>query len=139
MALRFHQKRGTVVIVDFDQGFRTPEMVKKRLCVVVSVPIDARVGLCTVVPLSTTPPDPVMDYHYELEIPFRLPSRWGARRRWVKADMIYSVGFHRVDLLRLEKGRDGRRVYQTAPLSNVHMSRITDALLAGLGLPPLTR
>ena len=77
LAIQYHPKRGTIVAANFDQGFRKPEMVKRRLCVVLSPPIRNRAGLCTVVPLSTTAPDPVMAYHYELDIPFQLPKYWG--------------------------------------------------------------
>ena len=58
---------------DYRQGFEPPEMVKRRLAVVVSKPIKARVGLCTIVPLSTTAPEPPMPYHYRLVLPFALP------------------------------------------------------------------
>jgi uncharacterized protein YifN (PemK superfamily) len=138
MGLIYHPKRGTILLADFSQGFREPEMVKRRLCVVVSPPIEARVGLCTVVPLSQTAPKKTMPYHYQLEIPFQMPSSWGGGSRWVKGDMVCAVGFHRLNLLRLGRGRDGKRRYQTNALSADHMRRIDDCLRAGLGLPPLT-
>jgi uncharacterized protein YifN (PemK superfamily) len=59
LAIRFAPKPGTVVTVDFDQGFKVPEMVKRRLAVVISPVIKERGPLVTVVPLSTTAPDPV--------------------------------------------------------------------------------
>ncbi|MGB3689042.1 MAG: type II toxin-antitoxin system PemK/MazF family toxin [Jannaschia helgolandensis] len=138
MAIQFHPKRGTVLCANFDQGFRAPEMVKRRLCIVVSPPIHARAGLCTVVPLSTTDPDPLMSYHYKLDVPFVIPAPWGNRSRWVKADMVCAVGFHRLDLLRLDKGRDGKRRYQTSVLSSVHLNQIVSCILCSLGGPPLT-
>ena len=139
MALQYHPKRGTIVCVDFGRGFKAPEMVKRRLCVVVSPPIKARGNLCTVVPLSTTPPHPVEAYHYAFTIPFQLPARWGSVERWVKGDMVCAVGFHRVDLLLLGKDRRGKRWYQKNTVSRMHLMRIEDAIAAGLGLPPLTR
>ena len=139
MALQYHPKRGTIVCVDFDRGFKAPEMVKRRLCVIVSPPIKSRGHLCTVVPLSTTAPNPVEAYHYRLTIPFQLPPRWGAVERWVKADMVCAVGFHRVDLLSLGKDRSGQRRYQKNTLSKMHLAQIEDAMAVGLGLPPLTR
>ncbi|HAR51864.1 MAG TPA: hypothetical protein DCS45_08320 [Roseovarius nubinhibens] len=39
MAINYHPKRGTIVCANFDQGFKVPEMVKRRLCVVISPPI----------------------------------------------------------------------------------------------------
>jgi mRNA interferase MazF len=126
------------VLVDFDAAFKEPEMVKPRLCVVLSKPIQARPDLLTVVPLSMTVPDKVMPYHLEFEIPFELPPRWGKARRWLKGDMIYSVGFQRVDLLRL--GKDGgKRIYQTATLPDDLFRSIQKAVLHGLSLSGLTK
>ncbi|MBO9432582.1 type II toxin-antitoxin system PemK/MazF family toxin [Ruegeria sp. R13_0] len=134
MSITRHPKRGTIVSADFDKGFKSPEMVKKRLCVVISPPIKARVGLCTVVPLSTTEPNPVMPYHYELAIPFQLPPRWGHKSRWVKGDMVCAVGWHRLDLLMLGKDRTGKRQYQLNTLSSVHLENISNCVLRSLGL-----
>lgn len=53
--------------------------------------------------------------------------------------MICAVGLHRVSLLRLGKDRNGKRLYQTAVLSNHHMDAIANCVLHALGLPPLTR
>ncbi len=137
MAIEYHPKRGTIVCANFDQGFRVPEMVKRRLCVVLSPPIKARVGLCTVVPLSTTAPKKIWPYHYELQIPFQLPPGWGNNIRWVKGDMICAVGWHRIDLLRMDKDRNGKRQYQLNTLSNIHLKAISNCVLYSLGVAPL--
>lgn len=113
-------------------------MVKPRLCVVISKPIQSRVGLCTVVPLSTTPPRRPMPYHCKIDIPFQLPDRWGQRTRWLKGDMIYAAGFHRMDLLVLGKDRNGKRVYQTQTLSTDDIIRVQRCVLHGLSLSSLT-
>jgi mRNA interferase MazF len=138
MSIEYHPPRGAIVCANFGQGFKVPEMVKRRLCVVISPPIAARVGLCTVVPLSRTTPDPVMSYHYEFQIPFQMPPKWGNVSRWVKGDMVCAVGFHRLDLLRLGKDRNGTRQYQLNTLSQIHLRNISNCVLAGMGLPPLT-
>lgn len=138
MSIEYHPKRGTILTVDFDRGFKVPEMVKKRLCVVISPPIDARHGLCTIVPLSKKTPEIVMPYHYEFQIPFQLPKYWGNESRWVKGDMICAVGFHRLDLLRLGKDRAGKRQYQFNTLSDMHLRNISNCVLDSLGLPSLT-
>lgn len=124
--------------VSFDPGFKEPEMVKTRLCIVISPKIQARPGLCTVVPLSTTPPLSVQPYHCELDIPFTIPEPWGNKRRWVKGDMICAVGFHRVNLIRLGKDETGKRIYQTTVLPTKQMESISNCVLYGLGLPSLT-
>lgn len=109
-------------------------MVKQRLCVVISPPIEARVGLCTVVPLSMSEPEQQMPYHYQLQIPFQLPKGWGNEPRWVKGDMVCAVGWHRIDLLRLGKDPAGKRVYQLNVLSSIHMDAISKCVAASIGI-----
>ena len=138
MAITYHPKRGTIVCANFDHGFKVPEMIKRRLCVVISPPIQARPGLCTIVPLSKSEPEEVQAYHYKFQIPFQLPSKWGNAPRWAKCDMIYAVGFYRLDLIRLGKGQDGMRRYQLSTLSSIHLRNISNCVLSSLGLPPLT-
>ena len=94
MPLQYHPRRGTLIRVTFHPGFSEPEMVKRRLCIVVSAPIAARKGLLTVVALSTTAPHPIMPYHTQIAIPFALPKGW-AQTCWLKGDMINAVSFAR--------------------------------------------
>jgi len=139
LALKFHPKQGTIVRVDFDAAFRTPEMVKPRLAVVISKPIQARPGVCTIVPLSTTAPAKPMPFHCELDISFEIPKPWGNVTRWVKGDMVYSAGFHRVDLLRLGRDRNNKRVYQINTISEQSLKQIQKCVLHGLSLSHLTK
>lgn len=134
MTIKHHPKRGAILLANFDRGFRPPEMVKRRLCVVVSPKFKRRPGLCTVVPLSRSAPDPVMPYHYAFEVPFEMPPKWGNAERWAKCDMVCAVGFHRLELLRLGKDHTGRRQFQLTPLPAVHLSGIVNGVLAGLGV-----
>ncbi|NVJ96268.1 MAG: type II toxin-antitoxin system PemK/MazF family toxin [Marivivens sp.] len=134
MALSYSPKKGTIITANFSSGFKEPEMVKRRLAVVVSPPIQARRGLCTVVPLSLSEPNRVMQYHMQLDIPFELPEPWGNVTRWVKGDMICALGWHRLDLLRLGKGDHGKRLYQTETLNSEIMDSIHNCVLFGLGL-----
>lgn len=113
-------------------------MVKRRLCVVQSPQIEARPGLCTVVPLSTSEPEEIQAYHYKFQIPFQMPKNWGNQPRWAKCDTICAVGFHRLDLLRLGKDAQGVRQYQLNPLSSIHLRHISNGVIASLGLPALT-
>lgn len=138
LSIQHHPPRGAIVCVNFDQGFRVPEMVKRRLCVVLSPPIKNRVGLCTIVPLSKTTPATIMPYHYEFQIPFQMPPSWGNESRWVKGDMICAVGHHRIDLLRLGKDDHGQRRYQLQSLSQGHLTEINKCVLNSLGMEALT-
>ena len=67
MAITFHPNPGTVLICDFN-GLIIPEMVKTRPVVVISPRLRHRTGLCTIIPLSTTPPDPKMPWHWTLSL-----------------------------------------------------------------------
>lgn len=138
MPLEFAPPIGCLVVANFDRSFKAPEMVKPRLAVVISPAVENRFGLCTIVPLSTTPPDQVMPYHAKIVIPFQLPPKWGNRERWVKGDMVYAAGFHRLDLLRLGKDRAGRRIYQMRPLPTGMITMIQHCVLHGLGMGALT-
>ena len=99
MAINFHPKRGTVLICDFT-GFKPPEMVKRRHVVVVSPRYRRHTGLCLVVPFSTVPPRELEPHHYQIPL-----GKYGffdpVRPTWVKADMLTSVSFERLDRLLL--------------------------------------
>lgn len=139
MPIQEHPAPGTILMCNFDQGFRQPEMIKRRAVVVVSPRISVRPGLCTVVPLSTTTPQPEMPYHCRLRINPPLPPPFDGDWKWVKGDMICAVGFHRLDLVRLAKGPDGRRRYRRDRLNPEDMRRIRACVLAALGLGGLTK
>ncbi|MGB3721293.1 MAG: type II toxin-antitoxin system PemK/MazF family toxin [Pacificimonas sp.] len=139
MPILSHPPRGCIITVDYDKGFKVPEMVKRRLAVVLSPDIKARVKLITVVPLSLTPPPKILPFHREIDIPFELPREWGQARRWVKGDMVNAVGFHRSDLLRLGKDRTGKRVYQMETLPDPIMTDVRRCVLHGMGLSALTK
>lgn len=133
VALKYAPKRGSIVIVDFSGGFRVPEMVKRRPCLVISKPIESRHGICTVVPLSTTVPKPAQPYHYQLHIPFAMPRKWSENPVWVKCDMVTTVGFHRTELLWLDKDRQGKRHFQQSMISTKHMEEICKCILHTIG------
>jgi len=137
MAITFHPNAGTILLCDFSQGFKEPEMVKsKRPVLVVTPPLVGRPNLVTILALSTVKPDPIQDYHYLL--PKKALPQLGnfqTKETWIKADMIYTVGFHRLDLIRLNK-RDvnGKRQYFRQRLSREKMSEIYKCMLHGLHL-----
>lgn len=134
MALRFHPKRGTIITCNFDQGVKAPEMVKRRPVVVLSPQIKGRQNLCTVVALSTTEPDVVHDYHCKITPMRPYPAPFDAGTMWVKGDMVYAAGFHRLDLIRSGKDYHGKRQYRTEVLPPNNMRRIEQCVLHGMGL-----
>ncbi|MGV6860084.1 MAG: type II toxin-antitoxin system PemK/MazF family toxin [bacterium] len=138
MAIEFHPRPGQILLCDFSQGFVEPEMVKShRPVVVLSGPVVGRGKLVTVLALSTKEPEKIMPYHYK--IPRNsMPQlgRFQERETWVKGDMIYTVGFHRLDLIRLGK-RDkatGKRLYFRQKLGRDQMREIYKCALHGINL-----
>jgi mRNA interferase MazF len=139
MPIKEHPYTGTILLCDFNSGFREPEMVKRRPVVVLSPKIAARPGLCTVVALSDTEPHPKLPYHCQIDIRPRLPDEFNSDGVWVKGDMIYAVGFHRLDFIRVGKTDGGKRMYHYEPLSNEEIKKIRECVLRALGLSALTK
>lgn len=114
MPITIHPKPGQILVCDFSQGFKEPEMVKSsRPVVILSGPIKGRANLVTIAPLSTVEPDPVQAYHYRIpKQSMPMVGTYQLNDSWLKGDMIYTVGFHRLNLIRLGK-RDpnGNRLY----------------------------
>lgn len=139
MPIAEHPEKGTILICDFNSGFTVPEMTKLRPVVVISPRIKARAPLCTVVCLSTLAPDPVMQYHTQINIRPPLPGHLASNGVWVKGDMVYSVGFHRLDFIRTGKDARGKRQYYYDPLSDYNLKKIQECVLCGMGLQTLTK
>ena len=117
-------------------------MVKRRPVVVLSQALKRRTGLVTVTALSTVRPDPIMDYHCFLPKNC-LPqtAHFQGEECWVKGDMVYTVGFRRLDSVMLGK-RDpntGKRLYYTNRLSRERMAEIYKCVLHGLSLGALAK
>ena len=137
MPITIHPKPGQILLCDFSQGFKEPEMVKNKRPVVVLVgEIKGRGRLVTVVPLSTVEPLQLQPYHYK--IPKQLMpmiGRFQTDDSWLKGDMVYTIGFHRLDLIRLGKfGGNGKREYFKNRLSRDQMQKIYQCVLHGLNL-----
>jgi mRNA interferase MazF len=139
LAIQQHPDLGTVVMCDFNDGFSPPEMTKRRPVVVISPRIIARPKLCTVVALSETAPDPQMPYHRQIDLAPALPKPWSSKGIWVKGDMVNAVGFHRLDLMRLGKDANGKRIYLLEPLSAENIKTIRECVLRAHGLSVLTK
>jgi len=104
MPLQHHPKSGTILLCDYS-GFKVPEMVKTRPVVIISPRLRHRDRLCTVVPLSGTEPKHPEKYHHILTFDRPLPKPWNSPRYWVKADMLATVGFDRLNLIGLDVTR----------------------------------
>jgi uncharacterized protein YifN (PemK superfamily) len=111
MPIQFPVAPGTLLLCNYDTGFRPPEMVKRRPAVVISPRLPHRHNLCTVVPLSTTAPEREVDYVCQVAAPMPLPAPWDKPVMWVKADMLATVCLDRLDLFRTGRDQYGKRRY----------------------------
>jgi mRNA interferase MazF len=133
MPLTFHPEVGTVVICDYSTGFKVPEMVKRRLAVVISPRLKRRDGLCTVVPLSESNPEPVEAWHHQVTLPKSPPKPFEGKVKWAKCDMLATVGFHRLSLP-FEKRDGGPRKYVQMRVGNEEMTAIMNGVRSALGI-----
>ena len=137
MPIIFHPKPGQILLCDFSQGFKEPEMVKnKRPVVVLAGEIKGRGRLVTVVPLSTVAPLELQPYHYKIpKQSMPMIGRLQTDDSWLKGDMLYTVGFHRLDPILLgRRGLDGKREYFKNRLGREQMQKIYQCVLHGLNL-----
>lgn len=67
-----------------------------------------------------------------------MPKPWETARVWVKADMVATVGFHRLDLIRIGKDQEGKRKYLQTAISDDDLQAIRRCVLHTLGLAALT-
>lgn len=103
-------------------------MVKTRPVVVLS---GKGVGTCTVIPLSTTAPQPSEAWHH-LMSEDSLPESLQAEAHWAKCDMISTVSFARLD--RVRNGRDaaGKRLYVAHQVSRNDLTAMELCVLKSL-------
>ncbi|POA22051.1 hypothetical protein C1886_02500 [Pseudomonas sp. FW300-N1A1] len=127
MPLQYQPKEGSVLICDF-RGYEVPEMVKVRPVVVIRKHRSNRL-LVTVVPLSTTAPDCVLEHHLELSSHLQ-----GASPTcWAKCDMVATVSLSRLDRIK-SRDRQGKRVYVISQLETDEFYAIKVAVRRALGL-----
>jgi mRNA interferase MazF len=132
MALTFHPGPGVVLMCDFDTGFKPPEMVKCRPIVVIS-PRRRTSELCTVVPLSTTAPNPVQPYHHRLD-PRSLPGHLAESETWAKCDMVITISLTRLDRVKMGKDANGKRLFTAHAVIPQDLEAIRRCVMAGLGI-----
>ena len=139
MPINWHPRFGQILFCDFNTGFVEPEMVKpKRPVVVVSRSLRGRPqNLCTVVPLSTVKPDPVMYFHHQMN-PHSLPERLRNQEAWAKCDMICQVSFKRLNQIQVGKDPNtGKRLYSSKTATKLDMTAIRAGILYALSMESL--
>jgi len=134
MPILYEQKPGTILLCDYGLGgFRPPEMVKRRPVVVVSKRKRQPTGLLTVVPLSTSEPLPLEAYHCRIALEVPLPG-FAEQECWVKADMVATVAFARLDMFQTAREPSGKRKYLTRRVSTDQLEQIRSCSRAVLGI-----
>ena len=141
MSLTIHPKPGQILICDFTKGFKKPELVKCRPVLVLTPRMNGRGGLVTIVGLSTIEPRALRDYHCLLpKASLPMLEKYQNKETWVKGDMIYAVGFHRLNLIKLgTKGQNGKRNYFKNRISRERMREIYGCVLHGLNFSTLVK
>lgn len=130
MPLKFQPKARSIVYCDFS-GYIAPEIIKRRPVVVLTAH-KRNSKLVTVVPLSTTPPNPVESYHYRL-LQNPLPHST-APEVWAKCDMVAVVSIDRLDLVRTPRGVNGKRQYLSLSIGADQFEAIRRGVVHALGL-----
>lgn len=127
---------GQIIMCRFD-GNLVPEMVKTRPVVVVTPRhLTQKKNTVTVVPLSTTAPRIIEPYHIQIQLPEPLPADL-MRECWAKCDMVYTVGLHRLNLIRMSRDENGRRVYYNKTIDKQPLNTIRKAIYHAIGGPHL--
>lgn len=131
MALPYLPNQGEILICNFDDSAVGSEMIKRRPVIVISKHDRHRHRMCTVIPLSTTAPDPVRAWHHEM--PHLKITGWQANGPiWAKCDMLSSVSLDRLDKPYI-KTRSGRN-YVTHVLSEQDLTVVIGCVRAYLSI-----
>ena len=133
MPLTFHPHPGMVLICDFNTGFKAPEMIKRRPVVVISPRPRRSNQLCTIVPLSTTAPNPVEPFHHRMD-PKSLPGKLARKETWAKCDMMATVALTRLDRVMVGKEPSGKRIFVADPVTSDDLKAIRRGVMTALGL-----
>jgi uncharacterized protein YifN (PemK superfamily) len=134
MPIKYDALPRTLLLCDYSKGgFRAPEMVKKRPVIVISPRLRHRTGLTTVVPLSTSAPTHPSGHHCRVAMPHPLPG-FPATECWVKADMLATVSFDRLDMFRTDRDPFGKRKYLTPRISEDDFQMVLACIRAALGI-----
>ena len=139
MGLMYYPSAGEIVVCRYGDQVIEPEMRKSRPAVVIGPRLRNRAKLVTVVPLSTTEPSPLLDYHCRLDMTSVLPEPFDAAVMWAKCDMVSSVSLDRLDRFKEPYQRGGARRWRTGQVSKAQLASIRAAVLCGLGFSALTK
>lgn len=129
--LQFEPRAGQILVCRFGLGFQKPEIVKTRPVVVVSPKQRRWNGLVMVVPISSTPPEPVEAYHHEIDPAIIPNSKYDTA--WIKGDLVMTVSKARLDRLKV-----GFRRYETPHIGDENLRAVRRCILHSAGMHSLT-
>ena len=89
--------------------------------------------LCTIVPLSTSPPRPVLAHHLQIGFEPLLPAPYNSPFMWLKGDVVLTVAFHRLRLL-FSGWDNGQRIYDVRVLDAETFEKVRSCVRSGLGI-----
>lgn len=138
MGLLYYPSPGEILMCRYDEQVIDPEMRKARPAVVMGPRLRSRARLVTVVPLSTTEPETLLDYHCRIELANPLPEPFDAAVMWAKCDMVSSVSLDRLDRFKEPYRRGGARRWRTGRVSAEQLRALKASVLCGLGFQNLT-
>ncbi len=136
MPLSYYPRVGEILVCDYGHHAIEPEMTKARPVVVIGPRLRRRADLVGVVPLSTTAPNEMQDYHCRIELAQPLPPPFDSPVMWAKCDMFSSVSLARLDRFKEPRNRyGGARKWMTGRVSREQLEALKSAVLRGLGFP----
>ncbi len=128
------------MLVKFYSATSHKALKSHRPVLVISPYIQGRDKLVTIVALSTVEPNPIKPFHYKIpKCSMPMLGRFQENDTWLKGDMIYTVGFHRLDLIQLgtRDSQTGKRRYFNQKLGREQMIDIYKCVLHGINLSHL--
>lgn len=135
MPLSYYPRPGEILVCDYGQHAIPPEMTKTRPVVVVGPRHRRRADLVGIVPLSTTVPRTIEDYHCQITLTLPLPPPFDSPTMWAKCDMYQSVALQRLDRFKQPRNRyGGARKWTTGQVTAQQLEALKTAVLRGLGL-----
>lgn len=132
MAIKYAPDAGSILLCEYNG--KEPEMTKKRPVVVLACVAHR---LCIVAPLSTSEPEEIKAWHYQVSTPNPLPPPYNSLHHWLKGDMVSSVSFDRLTVPHKGKDSTGHRKYVRLHLSRDEMSKIRRCVASAIGISPL--
>ena len=123
MSIKLHPDQGEVLICDFS-GTVPPEICKRRPVVVLTPRLRRVNRLLTVVPLSTTAPNPAQLWHTKLTV--NLPKPYDSPIVWLKGDNLMTVSYDRLFPLKAGKDQYGKRIYPRFVLDKGSKNKVWD-------------